>query len=223
MEYITVKLFKVSQESVYLDVIAECLCGYIFNKIEVGIRTYDHYGNALSENQYSLTDAILSEYDGNQTSEISARIPLSEFFGEGGVQPAIYTLTLGCIQNIIDDETNISQSIEDTEQHDTTVYTSDINGAFQYIMDNILNLENSCTPISDEAIRNYLILYGHLQALENGQQSIAEEYFKILVKNFTKSGNNSRACGGPCGCQSYPCGTNQHNQHPTHNSCNCNS
>ena len=223
MEYITVKLFKVSQESVYLDVIAECLCGYIFNKIEVGIRTYDHYGNALSENQYSLTDAILSEYDSNQTSEISARIPLSEFVGEGGGQPAIYTLTLGCIQNIIDDETNISQAIEDTEQHDTTVYTSDINGAFQYIMDNILNLENSCTPISDEAIRNYLILYGHLQALENGQQSIAEEYFKILVKNFTKCGNNSRACGGPCGCQSSPCGTNQHNQHPTHNSCNCNS
>ena len=85
MDYITVKLFKVSQESIYLDIIAECLCGYIFNKIEVGIRTYDHYGEALTENYYSLTDAILSEYTNNQTAEISARIPLSEFFGEGGV------------------------------------------------------------------------------------------------------------------------------------------
>lgn len=218
MDYITVKLFKVSQESIYLDIVAECLCGYIFNKIEVGIRTYDHYGEALTENYYSLTDAILSEYTDNQTAEISARIPLSEFFGEGGVQPAIYTLTLGCIQNIIDDGTDISQAIEDTEQHDITIYTSDTNSAFYYLMDNILNLENSCTPISDEAIRNYLILYGHLQALENGQQSIAEEYFKILVKNFTKCGNNSRACGGHCGCSSLPTPP-----HPTHNSCNCKS
>ena len=497
MEYITVNLFRVSQESVYLDVIAECLCGYIFNKIEVGIRTYDHYGNALTENNYSLTDAILSEYYNNQTAKISTRIPLSEFFGEGEIPPAIYTLTLGCVNedgqisqiNLIQDKFYVSASgntsnrkvnvttndlrlinseelskIEDsryldgyieyrtadgelldissalkikgpsggigitissgsigiepssvasvapgfvllqhednslnfdnsdliqeyyisgeksafhfsgslgvvvgqilpqpypiddcrlslsleygdddliltpdvsigkfeagdeisatmeyldswgsgyiglalrqnngssekiiydkssvspntylyirytlskddifpdgsiriirsgysntgfsyfsitrtqppsypdivisgdltipkvgipnTDVHEVTVHTSDINGAFQYIMDNILNLENSCTPISDEAIRNYLILYGHLQALENGQQSIAEEYFKILVKNFTKCGNNSRACGGPCGCQSSPCGPNQHNQHPTHNSCNCNS
>ena len=97
MEYITVNLFRVSQESVYLDVIAECLCGYIFNKIEVGIRTYDHYGNALTENNYSLTDAILSEYYNNQTAKISTRIPLSEFFGEGEIPPAIYTLTLGCV------------------------------------------------------------------------------------------------------------------------------
>lgn len=501
MEYITVNLFKVSQESVYLDVIAECLCGYIFNKIEVGIRTYDHYGQALTEDHYSLTDAILAEYPKNQTSKISARIPLSEFFGEGEIPPAIYSLTLGCVngdgqimelkftknqyyvnvsssigispvqveaQNlllhnseeinkldsnsgrrldgvvkiysqdgvllsnsdpydiemssrcigldrngsigfydsdlIIQDsgigflelnagvsggiglpdsllnrelflgrdkpifsysgsvgieesrvgsiqpsslgredgtiefdtdygeyftiypetgmqfnpgdrlkvqfsykytgwsghcgliiidknqqdnevytkdsvgydsqynvqyilkETDIQETGEikikmqgvsdtklkdftikryvpptnpkliisgdltipktglpNTDTHETTVYTSDTNSAFYYLMDNILNLDNSCTPISDEAIRNYLILYGHLQALENGQQSIAEEYFKILVKNFTKCGNNSRACGGPCGCQSSPCGPNQHHQHPTHNSCNCNS
>lgn len=216
MEYITVNLFRVSQESIYLDIIAECLEGYIFNKIEVGIRTYDHYGNALTENYYSLTDAILSEYTNNQTSKISARIPLSEFFEESGVQPSMYILTLGCIQNIIDDNTNISQAIEDTEQHDITAYTSDINNAFYYLMDNILNLENSCTPISDEAIRNYLILYGHLQALENGQQSIAEEYFKILVKNFTKCGNNSRACSSSCGCHS-----SLSSSHPIHHSCNC--
>ena len=82
MEYITVKLFRVSQESVYLDIIAECLSGYIFNKIEVGVRTYDHYGNALTENNYSLTDSVLSDYN---TDQLSIRIPLSEFFGEGEI------------------------------------------------------------------------------------------------------------------------------------------
>ena len=59
MDYITVKLFRVSQESVYLDIIADCLEGYIFNKIELQVRSFDHYGNSIIENNYGLTDVIL--------------------------------------------------------------------------------------------------------------------------------------------------------------------
>lgn len=460
MEYITVKLFRVSQESIYLDIIAECLEGFIFNKIELGVRTYDHYGNYVTENNYSLTDLILNQYPNKHTSNIAARIPLSELFGEGNVQPAMYTLTLGCntdqgitsiqlqdpyykvkvgdritenyvlvqtddlviynskeLSNIGSDEAvkvegqltihtddgqilskfpntidqefyltggdyngtvtsnlgisyislpensltkslyfdnetvffyhsggveigsyypdthsqdiildsslekylsivpesgrfqpgdilsftikpegvkpsdkcgiailrkgqsineiytsndvgslqyvltnndiqesgelklvmegysntkisyidikrketpqfpnlvisggfNIPQlGVSNIEYHETTVYTSDTNNTFQYLMDGILNSQNPCTEVSDDIIRNYLILYGHLQALQNGQQSIAEEYFKILAKNFTKCGTNNRMCGNSCGCQSVTY------SHPIHNSCSCN-
>ena len=466
MEYITVKLFKVSQESVYLDIIADCLEGYIFNKIELQVRSFDHYGNSIIENNYGLTDVILDQYPYKHTSNISARIPLSELFGEGNIQPSMYSLTLGCttdsgltlinfdtpyykvkvgdkitkdyaiveannlvicnskeLSKIRDDEyikvdgnfliytedgellsrfpenenqefylaggdykeytissdalpyislpenkltnslyfkgtdeffnysggTGIKlggitpKEVYDTqgiylndsygnylsiisetgkfksgdtlhidfkrinpnlfskfgiailrknqvvqeiahpnynteitsfeyvltdndiqengeiklvmngysntcikylsivrsgdpefpklvisgefivpkftdpniESYDTTVYTSDTNGTFQYLMDNILNLENSCTPISDDLIRNYLILYGHLQAMQNGQQSIAEEYFKILAKNFTKCGTNNRVGIQQCGCNSHM------NNHPSHNYYNC--
>ena len=200
-----------------------------------------HVGLALRQNDGSSEKIIYSNtmYDYSSPESIKYTLSKDDIFPDGSIHiiRSGYSNTgfpyfiIERIQTpsypdivISGDLTIPKVGISNTDVHEVTIHTSDTNSAFYYLMDNILNLENSCTPISDEAIRNYLILYGHLQALENGQQSIAEEYFKILVKNFTKCGNNSRACGGPCGCQSSPCGPPPpHHHHPVHNSCNCKS
>ena len=53
-EYINVEKFKVSQESVYLDLLADCLDGYSFNKIELQVRSKSHDGKGMVEKSYIL-------------------------------------------------------------------------------------------------------------------------------------------------------------------------
>ena len=53
---------------------------------------------------------------------------------------------------------------------------------------------------SDEAIRKYMILYGHLSAMAAGDIDIAEMYFKILINNFNKCGTRDGRSCGTCGC-----------------------
>lgn len=58
----------------------------------------------------------------------------------------------------------------------------------------------NCSSISDEAIRKYLILYGHQAALySEGGEDIAKMLFKILVKQFSNCSSNTRP--GRCDVQ----------------------
>ncbi len=201
-EYINVEKFKVSQESVYLDLLADCIDGYSFNKIELQVRTYSHNGNGIEETSYLLSDKILSSDD--LTSKLVLSIPLASIFGgKENIQPAMYCLILGIIKNTDD--------VIGLDYYEEEFYTSDVNNAINQIIEEALSLEGSCSTIPDSLIRNYLILYGHLAALESGQQSIAEEYFKILSRNFTKCGSvDGRLCGN-CECGSMH----------IHKTCNC--
>lgn len=204
-EYINVEKFKVSQESVYLDLLADCLDGYSFNKIELQVRSKSHDGKGMVEKSYILTDEILQDFPNNKTNKLAIRIPLAILFGsEEEIQPSIYCLILKVVADPEIDHIGLNEYEEE-------FYTSDVNNAINYLIDSMLSLNGSCDPIPDDLIRNYLILYGHLAALESGQQSIAEEYFQILSNNFTKCGDETCRTCGSCGCSP---------QH-IHKICNC--
>ena len=62
----------------------------------------------------------------------------------------------------------------------------------------LLSMDNACDPcteISDEAIRKYLLLYGHQSALTCGDDEVAERYFILINKCFDKCGSSKSNCG----------------------------
>lgn len=74
---------------------------------------------------------------------------------------------------------------------------SDVNMAYKCMLSDLLNSDNSCNeciPVSDDAIRKYLLLYGHQSALSVGDDEVAERFFKLIVNCFD-------LCGKKCGCE----------------------
>lgn len=90
---------------------------------------------------------------------------------------------------------------------------SDVNYAYRCMLDDLLQMNNLCDPcveISDEAIRKYLILYGHQAALSCGDDEVAERYFKLIGNCFSNCGERVSNCG--CNKQPYQ---------RSHRNCNC--
>ena len=91
-----------------------------------------------------------------------------------------------------------------------TAVCSDLNFVYQCILGNIVNQTDDCVGVSDDVIRNYLFLYGHVQAMEHRHFETAQEYFKVLVRRFHKCGSKHDKCAcnlnkiqvlTSCGCK----------------------
>lgn len=189
-EHIQIGLFRVSFDSKFLDLMTECPKGMFFTYAQVEVRCYRD-GKWGSE--FFIFDGNIL---GEEKQQIIARIPLSNLFKES-IVPAMYILTLHAAEeNHIGEEDEKDYTIEDV------AICSDVNDVFYYILDNIKDLDEDCEGISDDSIRNYLILYGHYAAMSQKDFDTAEEYFKILVNKFVKCGQGKRDCANSCGCKS---------------------
>lgn len=87
-----------------------------------------------------------------------------------------------------------------TEIEDTMI-CSDVNYAYRCMLDDLLK-EGRCESISDDAIRKYLLLYGHQAALAVEDMETAEAYFKLIGNYFNKCAVKDRPAkhAQPCNC-----------------------
>ena len=68
---------------------------------------------------------------------------------------------------------------------ETSMICSDVNYAYRCMLDDILK-DDPCEKVSDDAIRKYLLLYGHQAALATEDMETAEVYFKLIGNCFEK-------------------------------------
>lgn len=78
------------------------------------------------------------------------------------------------------------------EGSEDSAICSDVNNIYYTLVDGIINPGDRCTTISDEVIRNYIILYAHLQALDKREYDEALLYFKMINSHFDNCGNFKR-------------------------------
>jgi len=82
---------------------------------------------------------------------------------------------------------------EEGSDLEDSMICSDVNFVYRCMLDDVMGQADSrCAGISDEAIKKYLILYGHQAALAAGDEDTAEEYFRLLNNCFTNCGSNYR-------------------------------
>lgn len=90
-----------------------------------------------------------------------------------------------------------------TNLPDATAICSDVSNVYNNILDEVINSTGVCDKVSDQAIRNYLILFAHQEALRLGHKEDAILYFNMINNNFNRCGTFARQGSGPkCGCQS---------------------
>jgi len=68
----------------------------------------------------------------------------------------------------------------DINDIEDSMVCSDITQVYRCLLDSLLMQKDCCSTISDDLIRNYLILYGHQAALATGDFETAETYFKLM-------------------------------------------
>ena len=179
---ITVSIFRISTDSEFLDMIFECPNDYHFTFLEVEVRLLGKDGKFYS--QWFDLSTVLQFGENTDKTKWSIRVPINKL---GINSPGIYIASLKAELNEIEtSDLNTIQEINDT------MICSDVNNVYHYILDYVLNTENKCFEVSDDAIRNYLILYGHQQALQQYDLETAEMYFKLIHNHFDKCGNSYR-------------------------------
>lgn len=180
---IEISLCRVSSDSKYLDLMFNIPVDYTFTAMHIRARY-------IEDNEFVTKEFDVSEQFINlNKKEYVVRIELAQF---GISVPAIYEVQFVAQKYILEPEAHMALLTD-------TAYCSDVNLVYQSMLDDILSMGNKCTTISDEAIRKYLILYGHQSALYANDHDTAEMLFKILVKQFSNCGNNTRP--GNCGYQ----------------------
>lgn len=222
MKGITIELFRVSKDSKYLDLKFSCPRYYYFTSLEITAKllTEGKFKKTKWElGEYLFTEPVLDENNnpvGDETQFITdktdwvVRIPLKEALDvdKPGIYDATFTATFN--RELWEDEHPDWQEwcesdLPDGENLIETATTSDVNFAYRCMLDDLLqeSCGCSCPQVSDEAVRKYLILYGHQAALTTGDDEVAEVYFKLLSNCFNRCGNNERS-GAPhkgCGCK----------------------
>lgn len=101
-----------------------------------------------------------------------------------------------CVESVETDPCN-----KDPEEIETTAICSDVGPVYRCILDGVLNsacaTDCSTGTVSDDVIRNYLVLYGHTAAMQSGDLETAELYFRMLTTCF----NLCKPC---CSCGKKP-------------------
>lgn len=193
-----IELFRVSPDSKYLDVMFSMPgggLGFYMSSFKLEVR--DGMGNVQN---FDLSDALGFDPTNHQSDWI-IRIPLKDL---GIDYPAIYIGTFKASIN----SNNLDRDIIDT------AIASDVNNVYHCLLKDILDTCGECydsKSVSDDVIRNYLILYGHQAAMYRRDLDVAERYFRILSKCFSSCGTgncytSSKCCGekhivkSDCGC-----------------------
>lgn len=88
-----------------------------------------------------------------------------------------------------------------TESLQDSMICSDVNSVYTDILNDILAQSKQCEEdVSGEAIKKYLLLYGHHIALTRGDLDTAEAYFKLLINHFSKCGTSNNIKHSHCNC-----------------------
>lgn len=135
---------------------------------------YPYYDSSIYEVRYNT-----GEYAG-LVYKIDEVDPLIGFDGEW-VMGKIYTNCCGndCSNQLLPELTE-------------SMICSDVNYAYRCMLDDILK-DDPCEKVSDDAIRKYLLLYGHQAALTVEDMETAETYFKLIGNCFEKCPANERS------------------------------
>lgn len=182
---ISVSLFRVSADSKFLDMVFDCPREYHFTYLQLETRTLNDDGKFVSQ-WFDLSKALFTE-ETKTKHHWTVRLPLNKI---GINSPAIYIATLKA-QYPDWEAIETTEEIEPDEITDEMI-CSDVNDAYYYLLDNVLNVIDKCSGISDDAIRNYLILYAHIAALQQHDLDVAEVYFKLIINKFEKCPRNGR-------------------------------
>ena len=206
---ICINLFRVSSDSKYLDMIFSCPEGYYFTSLFLEVRIPS--GSKFISKMFDVSTALFMSQGEpiEDKQDWTVRIPLDKL---GINTPAIYKATFK-IEKIEDQEQSQCEPQVDCNcQNDSCLedhaICSDVNQVYKCMLKELMKLEDPCFEVSDDLIREYLLLYGHQSALTLGDLEIAERYFRLIVNCFDN-------CSNPCGCT---CGQPK----PVNiNSCNC--
>ena len=158
----------------HLYIIADCPRDY--KLVHMGVTVWAMENSEWKDQYYTLDSLVVDKED------IVLNLPLSVL--EGAHSPAIYHVHLQAVRN--DGEREI---------HDELLL-SDVHGVYRSMLDNILQ-STECSGISNDVIKEYLILHAHQQALFNKDIYVAKDMFKLLHKLpcGNKYVNNTN-----CGC-----------------------
>lgn len=197
---ISVGLFRVSGDSKYLDMIFDCPEDFHFESLHLEVRFLEQGKFKLKFFDLSnalFIDPVTGEIITNK-QHWTVRLPLYKL---DIFVPAIY---IGTLKMAADDE-SISNPCGCYDPEDncltTTMVCSDVNSAYKCMLDDILK-EGSCETVSDDAIRKYLLLYGHQAAMAVEDMETAEAYFKLIGNCFNKCAVKDRPAkhAQPCNC-----------------------
>lgn len=172
----------------HIYVIADCPTDYEFWRLELVVHML--HGGSWESLQFDLSNYIAGD------KHMVLNLPVDDLPGVEG--PAIYRLLFKaaytggeeCIPDIIDQ-----------------AYMSDIYGVYRNMLHGLMD-DNGCENVSDDVIKQFLMLYAHQQAMAEGDLDVAKELFKLIHFNFSKCG---RPMNPHCGCD----------RHVKPNNCGC--
>ena len=216
---IAISLFRVSADSKYLDMIFSCPVEYFFDSLTLEVRFWDPSVKQMRSSFFDLSTALFDTDPESPGCTINqkhwtVRLPLSKI----GIEiPAIYKATIKAqLLNLDDSESGDCPEKLPDELCDHMI-CSDVNYAYRCMLDDLLGLDDlynsgadRCLGISDELIREYLLIYGHQAALATGDDEVAERFFRLIGNCFQLC--DTGACG--CGCEKPKPIIHKHN-------CNC--
>lgn len=142
---IEISLCRVSSDSKYLDLMFNIPADCTFTALHIRARYVED--NEFVTKEFDVSEQFINTAD---KKEYAVRIELAQF---GILVPAIYEVQF-VAQRSLGPEAHMEVLYD-------TAYCSDVNLVYYSMLDDILSMGNKCTTISDEAIRKYLILYGH--------------------------------------------------------------
>lgn len=189
---ISISLAKIDYDfdEPYIKIIADCPSGYAFTNMTITVQMPN--GNKWIEKDFDASSLVSGKED------VVLNIPVSVLEGVEG--PAMYYINLAA---------NLSDGVESENPCEelpleiyTDIYLSDVHGVYRCLLDGLLHAD-PCEGVSNEVIKNYLILYGHQEALAEGDLKNAKELYKLLHKCFSKCGNIERTskCNCNAGCR----------------------
>lgn len=169
----------------YLYVDASCPYGYYLTAFYITVYQVDATGQ-WTEKYYDIINAI--QQDETPVVDLRMTMPISILEDIEG--PAIYKIKL-----VADPDLDL---INEDAVIDDKLFLSDVYGIYRQLLNGLLNSDH-CNPLSDDLVKQYLMLYGHQQALHDGDLDVAKELFKLLHKGFSKCGNVNKPSIN-CGC-----------------------
>lgn len=189
---ISISLAKIDYDfdEPYIKIIADCPSGYRFTNMTITVQMPN--GNKWIEKDFDASKLIAGKDD------VVLNIPVSVLEGVEG--PAMYYIKL--VAKLIKGEEPENPCEELPAVIETDIYLSDVHGVYRCLLDGLLHAD-PCEGVSNEVIKNYLILYGHQAALADGDLKNAKELYKLLHKCFSKCGNIERTskCNCNAGCK----------------------
>lgn len=195
-DLISIELFRISGSSKELYMIFNCndIQHFHFASLHLEVRFLEK--GIFKSKFFDLSSALFGNQ--NQSRDHwTVKLPLEKL---GISYPAIYIGTLIAAPN----DPNQTNPCGCSDPTDTclkaTMVCSDVNGAYRCILNDLLK-EERCDSVSEDAIRKYLLLYGHQAALTAQDLETAELYFKLMGDCTNACSNNhSVAHTQPCNC-----------------------